>query len=323
MSKAKVKTKILSNYGHLPLGQFSREDATHLFTSTFGIDGMVCSLIEPVGTIAVNKGRPLPSGMKASEYLCVADLFVDYKKNKIAIVGKGVCFDSGGMNIKTGSHMYDMKFDKLGALNAMDIGLALWDYEQGQKHNYLVICPFVENLVSPTAQHPGDVITYDVNSKPLRVEVTNTDAEGRLILADGLLEAQARGANIIIDLATLTGHVSYALGDGVVGVLGNNKSLATKLIKVFKRHKVDAEWLEIRDSVRKSIECKNKKVADIVNSSTSHKAGCQEGAAFLEKFIYKKGVDWIHLDIAGIADKDGKVFTGLVAPLVEFIKGLK
>lgn len=317
-----MRTPILNKYSELPRNKFGREQGVQLFQKLFGPYNSVKPIVIPTGTIAINNSMPdLVSDQE--DYMCVG--FVDPIGNLsdvVSIIGKGVCFDAGGMDIKTNNHMMGMKYDKSGALIAMELGQQLKNSKT--KKGFNIITPFVENLVSPTALMPDDILTYKLGKKDLRVEITDTDAEGRLILADGMLEAQARGSKTLITIATLTGHISYALGDEVVGILGNDNELNNKLKDVFTKHKVDSGVLDIRDQHRKTIKKpSNKKHADIINCALSGKAGAQTAAAFLENFVYKKGVRWIHLDIAGFtfSDKPPQI-KKLIAPLLEFLKEL-
>lgn len=310
--------KFLQKYGELPRNQFGLFHTEELFKKSFGKNVKV-PLTGATGTKAVNQAV---NKWDAERNLRVA--FIDNgKKQTIALVGKGVVFDSGGMNIKTGGYMTGMKFDKMGALSVMAVGIELQKLKN-PKHNYLIICPFADNMVSPAALCPDDVIEYDVGGKTLRVEIENTDAEGRLILADGILEAQARGANLIIDVATLTGAVSYVLGDGVTGVFGNDEDLKNELVRAFTddgKHE-NAFILPLFQQHRDALKAENSRVADVVNSARGSKAGASTAAAFLEKFVYTDAL-WAHLDIAGVADHGGKATSIVAESLLKFITGLK
>jgi leucyl aminopeptidase len=306
--------KFLREHGEKPRNKFDKDDAVDLFDRVFG-KHVVSPLLAPIGTNAVNS----TIGYDNVRYLKVAhiDNGGDFT---IALVGKGICFDSGGMNIKTGGYMSGMKFDKLGALNVMAVGKELLKFKKS-KANFLIIAPFAENMVSEASLCPDDILEYKVGKKVLRVEIENTDAEGRLVLADGILEAQARGADIIIDVATLTGAVVYALGDLVTGVLGNEE-LAKIILGHFEKKKEKAWILPIFKQHRDALEHQNKDVADVLNSAKAGKAGASTAAAFLEKFIHVKGVQWLHLDIAGSADTKGKARDGIAKVLLSFVKEL-
>jgi len=304
--------EFLREHGEKPRNKFSRDDAVKLFDDVFG-KHIVEPKVVPVGTNAVNSLL----GLYTKKYLKVA--VINNKADfTIALVGKGICFDSGGMNIKTGGYMSEMKFDKLGALNVMAVGRELLKVKKA-KANFIIIAPFAENMVSEKSLCPDDVLEYTVGKKTLRVEIENTDAEGRLVLADGLLEAQARGADLIIDVATLTGAVVYALGDLVTGILGDQE-LAQVMLEHFDKKKEKAWILPIFKQHRDALEHQNKDVADVLNSAKAGKAGASTAAAFLEKFIHVKGVQWLHLDIAGSADTKGKARDGIAKVLLSFVK---
>lgn len=308
--------QFIREYGELPRNKFSADQAKMLFRKLFG-EGTNTG--PAVGMAAVD-GK-LYTNKNGHRLMSVA--FIDNKQDRtIALVGKGVCFDTGGYNIKTGS-MRTMKTDKLGAINVMAIGQELKKLKKA-KFNFLLLCPFVENLINNGSVLPDDILEYTVDGKTLRVEIDNTDAEGRLILADGLLEAQLRDATVIIDLATLTGAAPFVFGKGVTAVLGNDKDLVNTLVEALNAvQKESAASLEIFESHRKALKAPNTDIADIVNCAPSGSGGVQTAAAFLEKFIYKKDVLWAHLDIAGSATKDHKAVDTIARGVLNFIKGLK
>ncbi len=317
---SRTSDRFIRKYGEMDSERFHPDVASSLFNKKFG--SLVSGYIQyPEGTCAVDRGsqgaRYHRNAVQSNFKIAVLPAKGEAKR-RIAIIGKGVCYDSGGMDIKIGSSMHGMHMDKLGAINAMAIGIEL---SKAQDDNeYVIITPFVENMIGPDAYRAGDVITYKIGGKKLRVEVTNTDAEGRLILADGILEAQLRDCDIIIDLATLTGAISGHLGDGVVGVFGNDEALINQTLAAFEAYKVLAWNLPIFPQYRDCLKAKNQRVADIVNDPKFKGAGASVAAAFLERFLYKQGVKWIHLDIAGISDKDGQAYLGLVDPLVTLVR---
>lgn len=228
---------------------------------------------------------------------------------KIAVVGKGITFDSGGISIKPAKNMSDMKFDMLGA--ATVLGLC----ESFRK----VYCPhkvygygcIAENTFSSGQMRPGDVITYPDGT---RVEIDNTDAEGRLVLADGILAAKSLHVDIIITIATLTGAARAALGEATA-LFSNNDILASKILDIAKEEGELLWRLPIFQHHRKAIKA-DKRVADIKNCSDI--AGASTAAAFLEHFV--AGTSWIHLDIAGSAYKDGSPTCVMLDTLHKFIQ---
>ncbi|MBT3581654.1 leucyl aminopeptidase [bacterium] len=216
-------------------------------------------------------------------------------KAPICLVGKGVTFDSGGINLKSAKgvkDLKDMKADMGGAAAVLGAMQAIVEL-QPQK-NVLAIIPLVENMPSGTAQRPGDVVTA-MNGKT--IEVINTDAEGRLILADALCLAVSKGAKEIIDIATLTGAAVAILGDEAAALLGNNQRMLEKMLKVAK---LTGEklwqlplWEEYLDYLKSDI-------ADIANLNENRKAGTVTAAKFLQQFVDK--TPWLHLDIASVVD---------------------
>ena len=210
----------------------------------------------------------------------------------IAIVGKGITFDSGGISIKSSYKMHQMKFDMLGAATVLALAKPLSKLE-GTFH--LFGC-CAENTFHNDTMRPGDVITYPNGTK---VEILDTDAEGRLVLADGILTAKAvNNPDLIITIATLTGAAKAALG-AATAVLGNDQETINKFLTVAKECSEEAWQLPIWEQHRKNIKGQ-KGVSDILNLGTV--AGASTAAAFLEHFV--GDTKWIHLDIAGSAYKN-------------------
>ncbi|KAL0263855.1 UNVERIFIED_CONTAM: hypothetical protein PYX00_011156 [Menopon gallinae] len=211
----------------------------------------------------------------------------------LAFVGKGVTFDSGGLSLKPAGAMIGMKGDMAGAATVAGLfkTLAL----RKAKVNAIGVVGLVENLVSSNATKPGDVIT---SYSGKTIEVLNTDAEGRLVLADVLSYTQDRfKPQCIIDLATLTGAIIITLGHLRAGLFSNDEDLASKLMQAGEYSK-DLLWnLPVTDEYRPMMKSD---IADIANIPTSDKgAGSVTAAVFLKEFI--KDVKWAHLDIAGVA----------------------
>ena len=216
-------------------------------------------------------------------------------RRKVALVGKGLTFDSGGLSLKSAKSMETMKLDMSGGATVLGVMRVLSQLKPPVQVTAYV--PSTENLPGGNAQKPGDVIRYK-NGKT--VEVLNTDAEGRLILADALICAAEDKPDVIIDLATLTGACMVALGTQVAGVLGNNQELIDALIRCGKEA---GEFLWQLPLVKEYKEDIKSAVADIKNIGGSH-AGAITAALFLEEFV--GNVPWVHLDIAGpaFAEKD-------------------
>jgi leucyl aminopeptidase len=206
---------------------------------------------------------------------------------RVAIVGKGVCFDSGGLDIKSASGMRIMKKDMGGAAHALALARLVAAERLPVRLHLLV--PTVENAVSGTAYRPGDVIK---SRKGLFVEIDNTDAEGRLILADALAKAVEAEPGLIVDFATLTGAARIALGPDLPAMFANMDDLASDL-EQSARDAGDPLWRmplwEPYDEMLKS------EIADIANAANSPMAGCITAAMFLKRFV-PDDTAWTHLD---------------------------
>ena len=212
-------------------------------------------------------------------------------KPTLALVGKGVTFDSGGLSLKTTDQMVDMKCDMAGAAAVLGAMQAIAELQLPV--NLLGVMALVENMPSGKAMKLGDVLKAR-NGKT--IEVLNTDAEGRLILADALAYAVDRKVNHIVDLATLTGACMVALGHDVAGLMSNNDSWSQKVLAASQAVGEKAWPLPMFPHFREMIKSD---VADIKNTGGSRYAGAISAAKFLEEFVGE--VPWVHLDIAGPA----------------------
>jgi leucyl aminopeptidase len=235
----------------------------------------------------------------------------------LALVGKGVVFDSGGISLKPGEKMDEMKMDMAGA--AAVLGTLAAAAELQLPVNLIGIVPAVENLPSATAYRPGDVLT---SLSGQTIEVLNTDAEGRLILADALSYAARYRPRAVIDLATLTGACIIALGHHASAVLGNREKLVRQLIRAGEQSGERVWQLPLWEPYERQIDSE---LADVKNTG-GRPAGTITAAAFLQRFV--PDCPWAHLDIAGTAwqDKDtalcSKGGTGVgVRLLIEFLEG--
>jgi leucyl aminopeptidase len=208
----------------------------------------------------------------------------------VALVGKGVTFDSGGIDLKRGASMDGMKDDMAGAAAILAAVAAAAELELPTA--VTAILPLVENMPGASAMRPGDVVTA---RNGVTVEVTNTDAEGRLILADGLALAAEAKPDAILDLATLTGSVVYGLGLGCTGVFGNTPALTAEVLAAAGRAGELACELPLIEDYRRFLDSE---VADLVNA-TNEPGDSVQAALFLREFV--AGVPWVHLDIAGPA----------------------
>jgi leucyl aminopeptidase len=218
----------------------------------------------------------------------------DAQSNRmLAYVGKGVTFDTGGISLKPADGMERMKYDMAGGATAMAALRTLALFQA--KVNLTVIVPLVENMPGGRAQRPGDVVE-SMSGKT--IEIINTDAEGRLILADALAYARGIGATHIVDLATLTGAARIALGPIRVGVLGNDQRFIDSFLAAAKRAGEKMWQMPMDDEYRDLIKSS---VADIANTGGRF-AGMITAAKFLQEFA--GDTPWVHLDIASTAWND-------------------
>jgi leucyl aminopeptidase len=215
------------------------------------------------------------------------------KKPPLVFIGKGVCFDTGGISLKPAGHMEDMKYDMAGAgtVTGLMKTLAL----RKAKVNAIGLVGLVENMVDGNSQRPGDVvISYSGQS----IEVLNTDAEGRLVLADVISYAEERfRPSFIINLATLTGAIIVSLGNEYAGLFSNNDELAKQIHNVGIKDNEKAWRFPLHENYDRLMDSK---IADLQNINYSGGAGSITAAQFLQRFIKYK-TPWAHLDIAGMA----------------------
>ena len=211
----------------------------------------------------------------------------------VSIIGKGVTFDSGGISIKPDNGMHEMTTDMAGS--GVVLGLFKAVALNKLPVNITGVMPLVENMPSGTAQRPGDIVT-SMSGKT--IEILSTDAEGRLILADAITYAKEKlGANVLIDLATLTGSVVVALGHEFAGLYSNNESMADKLIAASRLTGEELWRMPLSDHFDKAIDSD---VADMQNlSKPGTGAGNVTAAQFLKRFVGESA--WAHIDIAGVA----------------------
>lgn len=223
-------------------------------------------------------------------------------KKKIALIGKGITFDSGGLDLKPASAMLNMKDDMAGAACTLAVMSTVAQLQPDiEVHGIIATC---ENMPSSKAYKPGDVLKTK-NGKT--IEVDNTDAEGRLTLADAMCYAQTLEVDEIIDIATLTGACLVALGHLASGVFGNNEDMIKQLISAADKAGERFWQLPIYDEHNESLKSE---IADMRNTGSRY-GGASVAAAFLRNFVNKE--KWVHIDIAGTAFME--------KPLLEFTKG--
>ena len=286
----------------------------------------IASNIEGVETQIFDKEAVERMGMGA--YLAVAKgsakppKFIHMKytgknpKKKLAIIGKGICFDSGGLDIKPPSSMLTMRDDMSGAACILGVMRALKELEPDMEvHGIIAAC---ENMPSGTSYKPGDILRAK-NGKT--IEVDNTDAEGRLTLADALCYACELGVDEVIDIATLTGACVVALGTYAAGVMGNDEEMISKVIRTADESGELVWELPMFEDYKSSLKSE---IADMKNTG-SRQGGASIAGVFLKEFVDK--AKWGHLDIAGTAflEKPQKEFiaraTGAgVRTLLNYIK---
>ena len=225
-------------------------------------------------------------------HLCYKPKSIDSQATfkKVALIGKGVTFDSGGLNLKVGNSQIElMKFDMAGAAAVLGAAEAV-GLIQPQKEIHFIIAA-TENMINGKATKPGDVVTAS-NGKT--IEVANTDAEGRLTLADALVYAEKLGVDAIVDLATLTGSIVTALGERIAGLFGTDQVLVDGLMAAVPRTGEQIWRMPLEESY---VEYMHSLTADLSNVAEKHGAGSITAALFLQQFVEK--TPWAHIDIAG------------------------
>ena len=256
--------------------------------------------------LSVSKGSDEPGKMIILEYKGAIDKNGDKNGNKapIALVGKGITFDTGGISLKPGAAMDEMKFDMGGAAGML--GTLKACAEMQLPINVVVVLAAAENMPSARASKPGDIVTSMAGKT---IEVLNTDAEGRLVLCDALTYVGKYKPEVVIDAATLTGACIIALGHHICAVLSNNDDLANDIIDAGNTINDRAWQLPMGDDYKKQLKSS---FADLGNIG-GRAAGTITAACFLGEFT--KEYKWAHLDIAGTA-WEGKDSTGRPVPLL-------
>jgi leucyl aminopeptidase len=256
-------------------------------------DGCTVEVLGPVEMQALGMGALLGVGMSSShEPRLIAVKLPGWQAGgdrRLAIVGKGVCFDSGGISLKGAERMEEMKHDKAGA--AAVLAAARTVARLAPETPLMAVAPMVENMPSGTAQRPGDVVRA-MNGKT--IEVINTDAEGRLILADALHWAEKQGATHIVDVATLTGAAAVAFGDMISAYFARPREWGSEVAAAAD---ATGEWFWELPLAREYRDTLDSAHADIVNSA-AREGSLLKSAVFLSEFVT---VPWVHVDIGGSA----------------------
>ena len=275
-------------------------------------------------------GRREMEAEKMGSFLAVAQgtpqdpklIVLEYKGGKpadkpVGLIGKGLCFDSGGISIKPAQSMEYMKFDMCGAAAVLGTFEALGQLKP--EVNVIGMIGATTNMPSGTAMNPGDVVRSHIGKS---IEVINTDAEGRLVLADLLSYVRRYDPDVVVDAATLTGACVIALGHSATGVFSNDEALIAEVLSAGKRAGEPGwplpMWDEYKDLIKSD-------VADVKNSG-GRPAGAVTAALFLKEFV--QGYPWVHLDIAGTAYSETDLVTIPKGPtgvptgtFIEFVRG--
>ena len=234
------------------------------------------------------------------------------KQKPIVLVGKGVTFDTGGISLKPGLNMDEMKYDMCGAATVFGVIKTVAELELNRP--VVALVPATENMPSGHATKPGDIVT---SMSGQTIEILNTDAEGRLILCDALTYAERFNPEAVIDVATLTGAIIVSLGHIHTGLFANNDGLAEELLAAGKAAQDTAWLMPLGEAYSERLKSN---FADMANIASSPAGGSITAASFLAKFTQK--YSWAHLDIAGTAWTSGanKGASGRPVPLlVEFL----
>lgn len=240
------------------------------------------------GIVGVGQGSDNPPRLVQLTYKPIG---TQKPKAKLAFVGKGITFDSGGLSIKPAGSMAWMKSDMAGAAAVVNAIFTIADL--GLPVQITAFAPMAENMINGHATRPGDVLNMYGGKT---VEVLNTDAEGRLVLADALALAVKGRPDAIVDVATLTGACVQALGDRIAGLMGNDQSLIERVAAAGAAAGEPSWHLPIPDEMGEKVRG-NSKIADLAQHNSERWGGALYAAAFLREFVGK--VPWAHLDIAG------------------------
>ena len=264
----------LAERHHLTLNILEKEDCERLNMGAY---------------LSVAQGSDLPPKFI---HLCYKPKKIDNqsKFKKIALIGKGVTFDCGGLNLKIGSSQIElMKYDMAGAAALLGAAEAIGAIKPNKEIHFIIAA--TENMINGSATKPGDVVTAS-NGKT--IEIDNTDAEGRLTLADALVYAEQLKVDAIVDLATLTGAIVTALGRHIAGLFGNHPQLITDLMATSQQTGEQIWHMPLEESY---CEDMSSIIADIRNTGSKEGGGSITAALFLQQFV--KHTPWAHIDIAG------------------------
>ncbi len=290
---------LAKNLGNLPanictptyLAKFARKlDKQHPHIKTTILEEKDMEKLNMGALLSVTRGSQEPGKLITLSYTGSNN-----NQQPIVLVGKGVTFDSGGISLKPGAGMDEMKYDMCGAASVFGVIDACAELQLPV--NVIGIVPTVENMPDGSASKPGDIVT---SMSGQTIEILNTDAEGRLILCDALSYAEKFDPDVIIDIATLTGACIVALGEHPAGLLSNHNPLANDLLSAGKKSGDRCWQLPLWEDYQQQLDSNFADMANIGGKG----AGTITAACFLSRFTKKH--HWAHLDIAGVAWKSGK-----------------
>ncbi len=278
--------------------------------------GLKCTVLDPEkkGMMAI---QAIAKGSKEPAKLVVLQTRASTRGPRIALIGKGVTFDAGGISLKPSKKLWQMKIDMAGAAAVVETMRAISQLKL--KKNVIAVIPLTENMPGGGASKPGDVVS---SLSGITTEIISTDAEGRMILADAITYAKRLGAKVIVDCATLTGGCITALGETASGIMGNSDKLIEDFEEAAEKTGEKIWHLPLFKEYKKYLRST---VADQKNCTEGMGASPSVGGTFLHKFV--GDTPWVHLDIAGTANISiakgylKKGATGVpVRTLVEFLK---
>ena len=311
-------TNLARDLGNESANRMTPTDVAEEAQRVAGAHGLECQIIERAEAERLGMGSYLSvsnGSIEPPKFIVLRYHGARRRGNYVGLIGKGITFDSGGISIKPAGGMEAMKWDMCGAASVIAAMQAIAQLKPAI--NVMAVAPCTENMPSGSATKPGDVV-YAMDGQS--IEVVNTDAEGRLVLADGLAYAKSEGATTLIDVATLTGAMSVALGDVRVGVFANNDRLWNQLDSA-SNETGERYWrLPLDDDYNRQIESD---IADLKNTG-GRPAGSITAAKFLEAFAGDTA--WAHIDIAGVMSSSrdrgewAKGATGIpVRTLVQYV----
>lgn len=303
---------------HLPYNDCNPESMIGIVSKLFVMPEVNITILRKAECEALNLNGmlTLSKGSRFEPTVIKIEYKTDTSLPNLALVGKGVMFDTGGYSIKTGRDISNMKAD-MGGVSAV-LAAVHNVVSTHQKSNVTAYLMITDNLINEQAMIPGDVITY---ANGLSVEVANTDAEGRLILADGILLASRDGADKIIDIATLTGNAVASLGPEYAPIYTNDQKFADDLIAVNKLSNDKVWQMPLITEYRSSL---NGNISDLRNISTLSYAGSITAALFLEAFV--QDAKWVHIDMAAQTERNefGTKYSGYGTRLLaNYLKNIK